>query len=465
MVRRVARCLQATRGTGVLNMGFFASVAEGAAQSFNWGRSAAEQGWSVSRDLAESAVDKAERMASAAWDATNEAAGAVRQGARNTVASGVAAGAEKATAWAVADRKRFESLRDKLDKRDRFASTVSQPCGNPDTKHPDKRDGQFMGKDCPVTHATKPTEGTKPGGCDCGKRGKPLPKVTFTNGINNIPQQVCATMHSLANSRCVEVIGIFNATYQDPSIKAPDRQLADYKHAAAQGGLSALKGAGTGLLTGGLVGAASGAGTGLVKGAAPDVALQEASRLGLIQDVVDCIDTINKGGAEAAANTLSKEIVAALNAKPPEMTIYAHSQGGLNTGAAIAQARKELVAAAKDRLRDLGVPKTEAAAQAAQLAEGKLAGLEVNMFGTLERGLPNGPKYNRFTNDYDPVPKVIRAAQQGLTPDLVDRDPKGAPPVQTFKAAPSMLDPMSAHGMNESYLPYLNKTRPMGPCC
>lgn len=464
MVRWVARCLQATCGTGVLNMGFFASVAERAAQGFNWGKSAAEKGWSVSKDLAQNAVDKAESMASSAWDATKEAAGAVRQGARNTVASGTAAGAEKATAWAVADKTRFDSLRDKLDKRDRFASTVTQPCGNPDTKHPDKRDGQFMGKDCPVTHATKPTEGTKPGGCDCGKGGKPLPKVTFTNGINNIPQQVCATMHALANSRCVEVIGIFNATYQDPSIKAPDRQLADYKHAAAQGGLSALKGAGTGLLTGGLVGAASGAGTGLVKGAAPDVALQEASRLGLVQDIVDCIDTINKGGAEAAAHTLSKEIVAALNAEPPEMTIYAHSQGGLNTGAAIAQARKELVAAEKDRLMNSGVSKTAAAAQAAQLAEGKLAGLEVNTFGTLERGLPDGPKYNRFTNDYDPVPKVIRAAQQGLTPDLVGRDPKGAPPVQRFKAAPSM-DPMSAHGMNESYLPYLNKARPMGPCC
>ena len=79
------------------------------------------------------------------------------------------------------------------------------------------------------------------------------------------------------------------------------------------------------MLTGGLAGAAKGALGGLATGAAPDVALQEAGRLGMVQDVVDCIDTISGSGTDAASITLSREIVKGLEGEPPEMTIYAHS--------------------------------------------------------------------------------------------------------------------------------------------
>jgi len=445
---------------------YLSRAVQGAAQAgIEWGKSAAQAGWGATKALADRATTKAIDTANAARSAAQQAAAAVQQGARNAAGAGAAAAAEKGTAWAVADKQRFENMRSKLDKRDRFTSRVVEPCPEDAlTKHPDKRDGHFMGADCPATHAAKPEAGTKPDGCDCGKGGQPLPKVMFTNGINNTPAQVCTTMHALANSRCVEVIGVFNATYQDPTVAAPGRRLADYADAAKEGGMGALKDGATGLLMGALPGALRGAAVGLVKGAAPDLALQEASRLGLVQDIVDCIDTINKGSAEAAAVTLGKEIVAGLNGNPPQMTIYAHSQGGLNAGAAIAQAKRELELNEQARLMRTGLDRQSAKSAAAAYAEQKLSGLNVNTFGTLERGLPDGPTYNRFTNEYDPVPKVIREAQKGLTPELVTRDPLGAPPVQTFSAAPSM-NPMDAHGMNETYIPWLNAHRPQGKCC
>jgi hypothetical protein len=67
-------------------------------------------------------------------------------------------------------------------------------------------------------------------------------------------------------------------------------------------------------------------------------------------------------------------------------------------------------------------------------------------------------------NIFDPVPVVIGEAQRGLVPAQLERDPAGAPPVARFSAAPS-FNPIDAHGMEKTYLPYLDRADPRGPCC
>ena len=72
-------------------------------------------------------------------------------------------------------------------------------------------DGQYMGNDCPKTSPNPPKTGRLPEGC-LGHGGK-LPKIIYTNGINTPPAAACATMRKIANERCAEVIGVYNATY------------------------------------------------------------------------------------------------------------------------------------------------------------------------------------------------------------------------------------------------------------
>lgn len=73
------------------------------------------------------------------------------------------------------------------------------------------KDGQFMGDDCPNSSPDPPTTGRLPAGC-AGQGGK-LPKIIYTNGINTPPEAACATMRRLANERCAEIVGVYNATY------------------------------------------------------------------------------------------------------------------------------------------------------------------------------------------------------------------------------------------------------------
>ena len=476
---------------------FFKEAAQTVSQGLDWGKTAAQDGWSATKEFSNEAANaakdaavaaahkvkvaaiaaeaKVEALARAAakkihegYDATKQVAGQavdkVRQAALDAEARVITTIAENVTAYAVADAERFSSLHTKLDKRDRFSSKVCVACAANATKHPDKRDGQFLGADCPDTHANKPGAGAKPKGCACDAQGKPLPKIMFTNGINNNPEQVCETMHALANSRCAEVTTVFNATYADESLTGPARRAADYLDALKSGGKGAVKGGLLGAVIGGLPGILGGVAKGMVTGALPEVGLQEASRLGLVQDVLDCVDTINHASVEAATKVLAKEIVDTLNGPDGKMTLYAHSQGGLNAAAAIAQAKRELIASEKERLEDQGVDPALAKARAKAFAEGKLAKLDVSTFGTLERGLPDGPNYSRYTNPNDPVPKVIKAAQEGLVPEEVKADPVRAALVNVVDM-PAQLDSMAAHGMIETYIPWLTNTANKGQCC
>lgn len=292
-------------------MSLFDSVSNIATRGYNWGSSAALDGWTVSKDLGGTVIRKAtdavgytgEKYGQAKAYGGRKIDEGVQWAKEKTVAAETSL-AQKATHKLLEDKQKRDIIIGKLGKRDRFSSTVVQPCRNAATTHPDTRDGQYMGKDCPNTGEERPAEGGKPAACSCSPDGTPFQKVVFSNGINNPAKVVCATMHAIAESRCVEVTGVFNATYADPSLKGPERRLVDYKDAARAG----LDGARESASNGGILGSLGG-------------------------NAVSAMI-----GAEAASNTLSREIVAALGKNPPDpMTIHLHSQGDLNGGASIAQ--------------------------------------------------------------------------------------------------------------------------------
>jgi hypothetical protein len=420
-----------------------------------WGRSTAQQGWSAAVELG-----------AATKEAAAEQLDKARRTGKEAMAGMAASSAEKGAQWATDNPERFEELRQKLDKRDRFSSSqVCQGCASDNSpRHPDPRDGHYMGHDCPKTQPGRPSRGVRPDCASAGGAHKPFPKVTFTNGINNTPQQVCDTLHALANSRCVEVVAIYNATYADPSLKPPERRWDDYQDAAKEGAEGAARAARMARVTGSPKVIAAAAAAGGVAGAAPELALQEVSRLGAVQDVLDCADTIVGSGQDAAAQRLAGDIVQALSGPNPGMTVYAHSQGGLNTAEAIAQAKRKLVKTQRQTLLSRGMGFAEADRLAQARAVSQLSALSVHTFGTLEQDLPDGPVYHRYTNTLDPIPKVIRAAQRGLKPTTLFRDPTGSPPVERFTSAPAW-SPIAAHGMTEAYLPHLNSQHAKGPCC
>jgi hypothetical protein len=371
--------------------------------------------------------------------------GAATQGLKNVegaVASGIAKYGTKA---AVANTGVLNSLQGGLDRRADFTAATCAECADKAAgKHPDASDGKFMGKDCQPS-ATKPAEGKKPTCHNEGKNvtNKQFPQITLTNGINNTPAQVCQTMQLLADSRCAEVFAIYNATYANKeTIVAPTGS----NWSTFKDGLKNLDP------------------KQVVDGALKGL-LNPAAKSGMVADVVDCIDTIKGGRDEAASKLLRDEIVKSLSGDNPKaMTIYAHSQGGLNAQAALDLASAQLLDQEQGKFLKQGMSQSAAMAAADASVLEKLKKLDVSTFGTVEKGFVDGPTYTRYTNDYDPVPKIIREAQRGLAPSQLARDPVGSPGVDEFSAAPS-FDPMAAHGMNETYIPRMNEKKAMGQCC
>jgi hypothetical protein len=420
---------------------------DAALQAAKKAKDAVIQGANTAKNAALEAAAATKKAATEAaqyvGDKVNAGVAAAQQGAKNVIGSASAGIAEYGTKKAVADPATLDKLQSGLDKRDQFSGATCAECAEKGaSKHPDAQDGKFMGKDC-VPSATKPAEGKKPT-CDAADPGHhKFPQITLTNGINNTPKQVCETMQLLADSRCAEVFAIYNATYANQeTIKAPSgTDWSDFKKGIKNLDLQQVK-------------------DGALKGV-----LGLAGNQGMVADVVDCIDTIKGGRDEAASKLLRDEIVKSLSGTNPQgMTIYAHSQGGLNAQAALDLATGKLLAKERLKFARQGMSPSEASAAADASVLEKLKKLDVSTFGTVEKGFVDGPTYTRYTNDYDPVPKVIREAQRGVSPDQLARDPTLSPDVDNFSAAPS-VNPMAAHGMNETYIPRMNKTKNMGPCC
>jgi hypothetical protein len=240
-------------------------------------------------------------------------------------------------------------------------------------------DGQYMGKDCPKSSDTPPTEGTKPKGCE--NSTKKFPKVIYTNGINTKPEAACATMHNIADARCVEVIGVYNASE------------------------------------------------------------------GVFADVLNVSAAIDGARVDKASIAQSKLVFGLLDKGEP-VTLYAHSEGGVNTQVGLRLTYKMF-----------------AEKYTPELANEAIKLITVYSFGTAEQGWREGPTYVQFTNRADPVPGVIYSAQASNGKPY--SDPKKL--TRTGFNEP-YGNPFNAHSMDVAYLNALNAKFPVakganGKCC
>ena len=236
-------------------------------------------------------------------------------------------------------------------------------------------DGAFLNEHCgpsltlgPYLRGRRPTCGGYDG----------MPKVAYTNGIRNTDGEACESMKRIAEARCVEVVGIYNATD------------------------------------------------------------------GFLSDIGECVEDINRTGATPAVRSqliyLRQQLAVPGNAP---VVLYAHSQGGLITQRALVRLKRQYVY--QNRIDGMSMSQANAA------AERSLGRVQVYSFGTAEQGWPVGPVVHRSTNEYDPVPKIIRAAQSNKPNTYpAAQDPAGALPVDSFKTP--ALNP---HSMNDVYLPHM----------
>jgi len=106
--------------------------------------------------------------------------------------------------------------------------------------------------------------------------------------------------------------------------------------------------------------------------------------------------------------------------------VYAHSEGGLVTQQAIADAKAQLALEGYD-------------------PEQALSGLHVSTYGTAEGGWPVGPKYEHWNNLSDPVPFAISGAQANY-PEPTDND---STPTLYFNQP--FGNPIEAHSITDVY--------------
>lgn len=418
-------------------MDFFRTIAENVAKGLDWGTKSVQTSARVFGTTAEyvgtRAIDGvmyagAKTVDGAIYVGTKAVDGAIYVGARTVdaaqyvggkavdgasyVGTQAADGAKYAGGKAVdgahyVGNKTFEKVRGALDNRDSYClrQDVIQQCPSAVSAHPNPNDGNFMGADCQMGEGP-PDQGVLPAGCSpgCGK-----PKIYFTNGIGNEENDLCATMHALAESQCAEVVGIYNATYGDK-------------------------------------------------------AKLEGKGVGLLNDVADCMDAIDESGRSQAATNLKDLLVKELR-EGKNITVYAHSEGGLNTQTALREARKELASEARGRLLVNGADFEQASAMSASAATRLMGNVNVTSFGTAENGWVGGPNYTQYENYLDPVPKAIKLAQAARQ--------KGTTPTNAIRhTAMQGLGGggLPGHGMVGIYVPMLNDQQPAtrganGKCC
>lgn len=462
-------------------MGFFSSVADNLAKGFDWGvdkasaaatqvkdgvvagaratrdaavatygaaRDGVVQGYQTARDGAVRGAEAARDGVVNAYNATRDAVvGAGRAAVGKTTVAVAGAGA----GYLTRDPAREQALTGAVDKRaDYTPKEVCQTCvaAAGDAQHPNPNDGRFMGADCALSDAV-PAVGKQPA-ARCA--GCTLPRVYFTNGINNDEKKVCETITALAEMMCADVVGIYNATYADPTkVAAPTATPWSRPSREDPPWYRPDK----------LVAAAVADGVDRVKHAAAE----KAGGTGLLMDVLDCLDNIDSAGTEAAAASQRKVLLDAMSKDPPTpVTMLAHSQGGLITQEGLVMAKQQVYANKYAELVASGMTHASAKAAAAANAAERVKHIHVTSFGTAERGWAPGPTYAHYTNTRDPVPALIRSVQENRPIDLSDT----GGPVTRFTASPS-FDPMAAHGMAETYLPEFGKThtapRVNGQCC
>jgi hypothetical protein len=149
------------------------------------------------------------------------------------------------------------------------------------------------------------------------------------------------------------------------------------------------------------------------------------------------LDNIAKESSSPAVDPLRDMMAQAARTNPPQpITIFAHSQGGLITQEAVAQAKQKLI--------DDGFSEEQ--------AEQRLSAVSIKSFGTALMGWPKGPHYERFTNTSDPVPPVIAGAQTSY-PSATWDDSAPADPGGNHVFTSPHLNPIDSHNMDNTYLP------------
>jgi hypothetical protein len=166
---------------------------------------------------------------------------------------------------------------------------------------------------------------------------------------------------------------------------------------------------------------------------------------GMGRDLDECLDNIAKNSNAPSVITLRKMMVDAARTGQP-MTLYAHSQGGLITQEAVAQAKQTLMN--EDNLTS-------------EEAERRLGVVSIKSFGTAMWGWPSGPHYERFTNTSDPVPRVIAGAQTSY-PWATWSDSALAEQHHVF--TDPHASPIDSHSMDDTYLPKLREIKGAPHC-
>ena len=169
---------------------------------------------------------------------------------------------------------------------------------------------------------------------------------------------------------------------------------------------------------------------------------------GMARDLEQCLTNIAKNSDSGAVDTLSRSMFAAVSQDPPQdMTVYAHSQGGLITQEALADVKNQLVASGSSPAD----------------AEARMQHLSIKSFGTAEEGWPAGPNYEQFTNLADPVPGAISGAQLGY-PSQTFSDNANIPNADRHYFLSPHYNPIGPHSIDNVYIKQIIAEKGQ-PCC
>lgn len=376
------------------------------------------------------AKDYVQEKATAAGDYAKEKAIAAKDYTAEQAEQMAAATKKTATAVAKTAQKAFNEAADKFSAGAGFV-LVTCPQAVAKTAVAIKQEvfgegiaADWDGKFLPNCHECSPTgsacralkgSSTKP---DHGKMPsavctkKPVSKIYFINGIRNTPAQNCEATKAISDAVCAEVIGVYNRT----------------------------------------------------QGMAGD-----------LPESMGNIFQTHPFGGDKPTNAMSEIMREAISKDPPEeITIYAHSQGGLIT-------RESLFHVQEGLKKDPGM-------NAEEIGE-RMSKINIKSFGTAQHDWPNGPNYEQYTHPNDPVPKIIKAGD--LTRRAFTEPPRfyGQLPNPDYAAQMEVynaqfsderqiirntvntkdqltqadLTGFSAHNMVNSYVPALEKQRKGSP--
>ena len=169
---------------------------------------------------------------------------------------------------------------------------------------------------------------------------------------------------------------------------------------------------------------------------------------GIRTDIGECLTNIAKDSDSPAVDTLQRSMFAALDQDPPQnMTVYAHSQGGLMTQEALAGLKNQL---------------TNEYGEAGAVV--RMQHLSIKSFGTAEQGWPVGPDYEQFANSSDPIPSAIAGAQKNY-PVATFQDNATIADTQRHPFTSSHWNPIDSHSMDNVYIPQMVKINGQPNCC